>query len=65
MDEATLACYQRELLTRLRAGQSPQAIAAALQADPRFAAWRDDLDALDHDALGVAVELVAKWSPQG
>ncbi len=62
MDEATLEHYQRELLTRLRAGQQPATILAALRSDPALASLHEYLGGIDPDALVVAARLIARWS---
>jgi hypothetical protein len=62
VDEATLAHYQRVLLTRLRAGDAPEELRRALLADPGLQDARGYVMQLDDDALRVAVLLVAQWS---
>ena len=65
MDEAVLHRWQARLLALLRAGDPPEAIRAALLADPELAPLHAYAAGLDLHALAVAVALVAKWSPPG
>ena len=62
MDEATLAHYQRALLTCLRDGDDPAQVRARLSSDPKLAALREYIASLDDDALLVARQLVGKWA---
>lgn len=62
MDEATLAHYQRALLTCLRDGDDPATIRARLGSDPRLAGLTDYIASLDDDALVVARQLITKWA---
>lgn len=63
MDEASLHRYQQRLLELLRQGLAPEAIRAALLADPQLSSLRAYLEGLDLHALVVATELIARWSP--
>ncbi len=65
MDEATLARYQRALLSSLRDGDDPARVRARLSADPELAPLADYIASLDDDALRVARQLVAKWARPG
>lgn len=63
LDEAALARWQARLLGLLREGWSPEAIRAALAADPELAVCKEYAEALDLHALVVATQLVARWRP--
>lgn len=56
------AVYQRELIRLLRAGVPPEEICTVLRADPALAELSDYIATLDHHALTVAAQLVAKWA---
>lgn len=63
MDEALLHRWQSRLLALLREGGEPEAIRAALLADPELGPLHAYAAGLDPHALAVAVELVARWAP--
>ena len=61
-DDAALVEFQDALLELLASGQPHDIILEQLQADPRFAPYREYIESFDPDMVAVACELMGKWA---